>query len=208
MQGCSQPGRGSLGPSRAPHLPLAPSPWQASGKDLLPTHLLPGADGEGKVASGLKGMSGIKVCVGGVGGGKVGFRRGRRGGRRRGREGRGSGNGAHPWTPSLHPPPPPSTPPPRPRSPTRRTTTPTRAAAARSLPSTRCGRTSSWWRRVRVLGAEGGRREGTCLPRGGCHDRPAAPTRAEPAGPASQPRGPTDLAASLIVRAARPHVRP
>lgn len=34
---------------------------QATGKDLLPTHLLPGADGEGKIAGGLKGMSGIKV---------------------------------------------------------------------------------------------------------------------------------------------------
>ncbi|PNW79554.1 hypothetical protein CHLRE_08g358563v5 [Chlamydomonas reinhardtii] len=34
---------------------------QASGKDLLPTHLLPGADGDGKLAGGLKGMSGIKV---------------------------------------------------------------------------------------------------------------------------------------------------
>ncbi|KAG2430993.1 hypothetical protein HYH02_013525 [Chlamydomonas schloesseri] len=34
---------------------------QASGKDLLPTHLLPGADGDGKLAGGLKGMSGIKA---------------------------------------------------------------------------------------------------------------------------------------------------
>ncbi|GLC45966.1 hypothetical protein PLESTB_001624100 [Pleodorina starrii] len=55
-------GMGSVGANGQQRLSLSMRDVdQATGKDLLPTHLLPGADGEGKIASGLKGMSGIKV---------------------------------------------------------------------------------------------------------------------------------------------------
>ncbi|EFJ49720.1 hypothetical protein VOLCADRAFT_104170 [Volvox carteri f. nagariensis] len=57
-------GMGSVGANGQQRLSLSMRDVdQATGKDLLPTHLLPGADGEGKLASGLKGMSGIKASV-------------------------------------------------------------------------------------------------------------------------------------------------